>query len=92
MAYENRPNTGTLFINQKKTTENQPDLRGTVYVDRTMIENLLKKGTPLVELSLAAWNKESAKGVVYLSLAVSEPYVPQQTSAQPSTEKQPWER
>jgi hypothetical protein len=91
MAYENRPNTGTLFINQKKTTENQPDLRGAVHVDRTLLENLLKKNTPLVELSIAAWNKESAKGVVYLSLAVSEPYVAPQ-SAQSSNEKQPWEK
>jgi hypothetical protein len=46
----------------------------------------MAKGGELVEISVAAWNKQSAKGVTYLSLAASEPYVkPQET-------KQPWER
>jgi uncharacterized protein (DUF736 family) len=86
MAYEPKPNTGSLFINDKKQSPNQPDLRGSIHVDKALLQNLMAKGGELVEISVAAWNKQSAKGVTYLSLAASEPYVkPQET-------KQPWER
>lgn len=91
MAYEPKANSGSLFINEKKTSPNQPDLRGSVHVDKAMLQSLMNKSGALVEISLAAWNKQSAKGVNYLSLAASEPYVKPQDSA-PSTEKQPWER
>ena len=86
MAYEPKPNTGSLFINDKKQSPNQPDLRGSIHVDKALLQSLMAKGGELVEISVAAWNKQSAKGVTYLSLAASEPYViPQET-------KQPWER
>ncbi len=75
MAYEPKPNNGSLFINEKKSSENQPDLRGSVHVSRDLLEALMAKGTPLVEISLAAWNKQSAKGTTYLSIAASAPYV-----------------
>jgi len=76
MAFEQRPNTGTLFTNSTKKAESHPDVRGSVYVDKTLLENLINKSKGnLVEIALAGWNKTSAKGVSYLSLAASEPYV-----------------
>ena len=69
MAYEQKPNNGALFINNKKTSDNQPDLRGSVHLDRKLLENLIKKNTTLVEVAIAAWNKESSKGTPYLSLS-----------------------
>ena len=88
MAYEPKPNSGSLFINDKKQTPNQPDLRGSVHIDKALLQNLIGKSGQLVEISLSAWNKQSAKGVTYLSLAASEPYV----KPQESSTKQPWER
>ena len=86
MAYEPKANSGSLFINDKKVADNQPDLRGSIHVDKTMLQNLMAKPGNLVEISVAAWNKQSAKGTAYLSLAASEPYV------KPQTTKQPWEK
>lgn len=89
MAYEQKPNTGAMFINKKKVGE-QPNLRGSVHVDKVFLENLINqsKGS-LVEIALAGWNYKSKAGDPYISLAVSEPY---KKEDQPQTEeKQPWE-
>lgn len=86
MSFEQRPNSGTLFVNEKKSAPNQPDLRGSVHVDKVLLENLINKSKGnLVEIALSGWNKTSAKGNAFISVAASEPYIkPQQ--------KQPWER
>ena len=86
MAFEQLPNSGNMFINQKKTTPLQPDFRGSIHIDKTLLENLINKSKGnLVEVALSGWNKTSAKGNDYISLAASEPYIRPQ-------EKQPWEQ
>jgi hypothetical protein len=89
MAYEQKPNTGAFFIN-KKQTGNQPNLRGSVHVDKILLENLIHQSKgQLVEIAIAGWNQKSKAGEPYISLAVSEPY---KKEDQPqSEEKQPWE-
>ncbi len=54
-------NSGVLFKNDKKGNDKAPDYKGKINVAG-------------VEKQLAAWIKKSQKGVVYMSLAVSEPY------------------
>jgi len=83
MAYEQKPNTGALFVN-KKQTGNQPNLRGSVYVDKVFLENLINGSKGLVEISIAGWNQKSKAGDPYISLAVSEHYKKDEG-------KQPWE-
>jgi hypothetical protein len=74
MAYENKPQTGSLFPNQKKS-DNHPDMKGDVYLDKTFLIDMMDKSKGnLVKISLAAWKKESAKGLKYLSMTLSEPY------------------
>lgn len=89
MAYEQKPNRGAFFIN-KKQTGNQPNLRGSVHVDKVLLENLIHQSKgQLVEIAIAGWNQKSKAGEPYISLAVSEPY---KKEDQPqSEEKQPWE-
>lgn len=89
MAYEQKPNTGAMFIN-KKQTGNQPNLRGSVHVDKVFLENMItqSKGA-LVEIAVAGWNQKSKAGDPYISLAVSEPYKKEDQPQQ--EEKQPWE-
>jgi len=89
MAYEQKPNTGAMFIN-KKQTGNQPNLRGSVHVDKVFLENMItqSKGA-LVEIAIAGWNQKSKAGDPYISLAVSEPYKKEDQPQQ--EEKQPWE-
>jgi uncharacterized protein (DUF736 family) len=60
--YDNT-NSGRLFKNDKKPEgSNQPDYRGEINVDGT-------------EKQLAAWIRTSKNGLIYMSLAVSDPYV-----------------
>lgn len=60
MAYENKPNTGALFKNENKQTENQPDYTGPYYAP---------DGT---EMRIAAWLKTASSGKKYMSIQVSE--------------------
>jgi len=59
MAYEQRDNSGSLFRNDKKQTENQPDYRGTVMVNG-------------VEYWISSWLKVGQSGVKFMSLAFTE--------------------
>ena len=59
MAYEQKNNSGSLFRNDKKLTEKQPDYNGTVKVDGK-------------DYKLAAWIKESKSGQKYFSLSLQE--------------------
>jgi hypothetical protein len=92
MAYEQKANTGALFINEKKSGS-QPNMRGSVHVDKALLENLINESNgQLVEIAIAGWNKKSAAGKPYLSLAASAPYKKDgQQQPQQSEEKQPWE-
>jgi len=61
MAYEQKPNTGTLFRNDKKPEgSSQPDYRGSVNVEGH-------------EYELAAWIKDGKNGK-FMSLSLKEPY------------------
>lgn len=59
MAYEMKNNSGSLFKNDKKQTEKQPDYNGTIKVDGK-------------EYKLAAWIKESKSGMKYFSISAQE--------------------
>jgi hypothetical protein len=75
MAFEQKPNSGAMFRNEKKNSPNHPDMRGDVYLDKTFLINLMDKSKDaLVKVSLSGWSKESAAGKKYLSLSASEPW------------------
>jgi hypothetical protein len=59
MAFEHRPNSGTLFKNDRKTAEKQPDWKGQININGELYD-------------IAAWVKEGKKGK-FFSLSVSEP-------------------
>jgi hypothetical protein len=62
--FQQKPNTGTAFNNDKKGNDKAPDLRGTLNVEGK-------------EYNIALWNKQGKKGPFY-SIAISEPRVTQQ--------------
>ena len=64
MSYDNT-NTGALFKNAKKTSENQPDYRGPINVEG-------------VDLEIAAWLKTSKKGEKFMSLKVGPKWEPKE--------------
>ena len=61
---ENKLNTGVLFKNTNKTSEKHPDYKGKVNANGK-------------EMDIAAWVKQGKNGS-FMSLAFSEPYVPQE--------------
>jgi uncharacterized protein (DUF736 family) len=77
MTFVPKPNTGSLWANDRKTSENHPDLRGEVVIDRKLLADLMAKGENPVKIALAGWNKTTVNGRDYVSLVASEPFVPQ---------------
>ena len=67
MAYEHKPNTGTIFKNTFKENSNQPDYKGEINVDGTLKE-------------VALWIKDGKNGK-FFSVQVQAPY--QKPGAQP---------
>ena len=55
MAYETKPNTGSLFKNDKKETDSHPDYKGSGIIDG-------------VDYWLDSWINTSNAGVKYMSL------------------------
>lgn len=76
MAFTPNPNTGTLWPHDKKSP-NQPDMRGDIHMDRSLLLKLMKSDGDLVKISISGWRKSIA-GKDCLSLAASEPYVRQE--------------
>jgi hypothetical protein len=75
MAFEQKPNSGAMFRNTQKKSDNHPDMRGDVHLDKTFLINLMDKSNgALVKVSLSGWSKESAAGKRYLSISASEPW------------------
>ncbi len=56
MAYEQRENTGSIFKNDKKETDKQPDYKGQALIGG-------------VEYWVAAWMKTGASGVKFMSFS-----------------------
>lgn len=81
MAYEQRDNSGSIFVNDRKEKDNHPDRTGTAMIDGVMYR-------------IAGWLKQGQKGP-FLSLAFkpmeddqhSRPPQPQQSISQQATAK-----
>ena len=75
MAFVPKPNTGTLWPNDKKKTDSHPDVRGDLNLDRSFLKDMLAKtDDDLIKISIAGWKKE-INGKKTLSISASEPYV-----------------
>ena len=75
--YEQKEGQGSLFKNDKKTAENQPDYNGSIMQGGTLFD-------------LAGWVKESKTGKKFLSLKISNRQLPTNKIA-PPTPTQPSE-
>jgi uncharacterized protein (DUF736 family) len=59
---ETKNNSGAIFKNDKKTSENHPDYKGKVNVNGK-------------DMEVALWLRESKAGMKYFSASFSEPYI-----------------
>ena len=70
--YSNRDMTqGALFVNGRKTAQNQPDFRGELTLSKALLKELVERVKEGKEpkLSLALWKKKSKAGNEYMSMA-----------------------
>jgi hypothetical protein len=75
MAYEPKPNSGTLWPNDRKTAANHPDVRGDIYIDEGLLKDLMTKAqNGMVKVAISGWSKD-INGKKVLSIASSAPYV-----------------
>jgi uncharacterized protein (DUF736 family) len=68
--YDNT-NKGVLFTQENKESDRHPDFTGKVDVNGT-------------EYRIAAWKRQSQKGLNYLSLSISEPQLAVASNPQPA--------
>ena len=70
-----KPNTGTLWPNDRRTSDNHPVMKGDAVIDRTMLQDMIDKSSgDVVKIEIAGWEK-IISGKNCLSLKISEPYV-----------------
>lgn len=76
MNNQERPNSGIMFKNDRRTTDSHPHHNGRVNLDRDLIKwaaGEIAAGRP-AQIDVAAWEKAGKKGT-FLSLRVSVPRV-----------------
>lgn len=87
MSFIPKPNTGTLFPNERKDpTSSQPDMKGNIFLDRALINEQLNS-TPdgeLVKFEISGWDNGGRIG-----LRFSKPYVKPQAAPQPAPQPAP---
>ena len=86
MTYTQKPDTGTLFTNDRKAQENHPDYNGKLLISRDLLEKLAKYGEGMIEVS--AWVKTTKSGNTILNLQCKEPYKSGVQSQEPPTNYQ----
>lgn len=88
--YTPKPNSGSLWTNSYKKQDNHPDMRGDVYLDRSLLRRLLDNTSDdLIKVSISSWSRTTNNGRDYMSLSISEPYEKPQAQAYQPTKKQP---
>jgi len=75
MAYEKRPNKGTLF-RFEKTEDSQPSYKGYLLIDRAMIQDLLNASNGDIEIDISLWRCEARSGAINLNLECSSKAAP----------------
>lgn len=92
MAYEQKPNSGTLWHQTEKKKETAPDFTGSVFFDRDYLLQVLEAGEILVEIKFSGWRKKIStqkgdRNVLNLNVDTYNKSAP----APKSTEKDPWD-
>lgn len=72
MPFEQKPNSGTLWINDRKQAETHPDYKGDLLISRELLQKIAQYGEAKIEIS--AWIGETKNGKPRISITCKEPY------------------
>ena len=79
------PNSGLLNTNSYKNSEKQPDFKGSIKMNRTVLKQLMMETTEEdIEIKLSAWNMQGSRGP-FMRLAWDSYKKPEQPKPQPPT-------
>lgn len=75
--FEQKPNSGAIFENLERPTEDYPNFRGDIYLDKTfLIEQMNNANGSLVKIAISAWSYKAKSGKNYMSLTAAAPWIP----------------
>lgn len=75
MAFENKPQTASVFPNKDKVAgDSKPNARGSIYLSRDFIAELLAQPGDLLKADISFWTKQSAAGTAWMSGSIQKPY------------------
>ena len=84
------PNKGSMFVNKYKKHPKAADFRGSLFVDKDLLIEIVKNRTSeLVEIKLDGWKGVTKDNQPWISLSVDTYKKPEETTA--SSDKDPWE-
>lgn len=90
-TYQPRANAGNLINNYNKKAENHADFKGSIYIDKDMLIELVKNRTSeLIEIKLGGWKKLDKNGKPCVSLQV-DTWKPKEKQID-QQQKDPWEQ
>ena len=83
----NYSNTGVLWTNNYKKNDKQPDFKGDLTLERSLVKQLLEESEDDVKIKISGWSKTGRNGL-FISL-VYDSFKPQeQPKLEPSQAKQ----
>lgn len=92
MAYEQKPNSGSLWHQVEKKSEKAPDFSGSIFLDRDFLTEMLDASDQLVEVKLSGWrNKVNTKNGERNVLNLSVDTFKKSAPAPKSDAKDPWD-
>lgn len=81
------PNSGSLWSNKFKKTETDPNSKGTIKVERSLLKELMAESDdPLIEIQLSGWTKDY-EGTKYIKIKVSKVFKKSETKPKQSSDE-----
>lgn len=81
------PNSGALWPNRKRTADKQPNVQGSIKLERGLLKELMSNtDSEIIEVALSGWTREY-NGDKFISLKASKPFVKGEQS-KPAPQKQ----
>ena len=80
-------NTGRLSPNQYKNTEKQPDHKGSITLERSLVKQLLEESEDEVTIKISGWNRSGQYGE-FISLMYDSYKKQEEAPAKPAAKQE----